>query len=462
MADNKKLYLDLAGLQAYDAKIKNYIDSADGVVDGKIAAEIQNRQAADKAINDIIGDWKSFDSELTITDAMNQLAGEDGILHGMQDSIDEVNAKIGDMEQLGELDNVVDAILMISDAIGNPDDLAEDTITESIIANANAIAAINNAGSGVLASAKAYTDTEVGKEKTRAEAVEKAINDRLGDSTKINNMPVVDALVNVAELIGNTDDMIDTTIIESINVVDDRLDTEVARAKAAEQAINDVIGNWKEFDSDITITEAISRVAEAFNVDDEFTSMADVVGLINKEEDRATKAEAALGKRIDDHAAAVDGKVATLVGEDEGKSVRKIANEELAAQLLSGNADADFKTLQELAAWLEDHPESVAEINEDIAELKAAVGEGGSVDAQIDAKIDALDSDATKTAGADGLALEVHMENGKLVSINGSIAANVYDAHGAAATAEQNAKTYADSINSNIGPIDTSEIDKLF
>lgn len=66
--------------------------------------------------------------------------------------------------------------------------------------------------------------------------------------------------------------------------------------------------------------------------------------------------------------------VNTLVGTDTGKSVRTIANEELAAQLLSGKADADFKTLQALATWLEDHPEEVAEINKNINQMKALIG----------------------------------------------------------------------------------------
>jgi hypothetical protein len=56
-----------------------------------------------------------------------------------------------------------------------------------------------------------------------------------------------------------------------------------------------------------------------------------------------------------------------LIGEDEEKTVRQIANEELAAQLLSGEAEASFETLQDLAAWLEDHPEDVAAINAAIA-----------------------------------------------------------------------------------------------
>ena len=82
----------------------------------------------------------------------------------------------------------------------------------------------------------------------------------------------------------------------------------------------------------------------------------------------------------------LQNQVSTLIDGDNGKSVRTIANEELAAQLLSGEADADFKTLQELAAWLEDHPESVATINaniealsSDVATLKGEENVDGSV-----------------------------------------------------------------------------------
>lgn len=69
-----------------------------------------------------------------------------------------------------------------------------------------------------------------------------------------------------------------------------------------------------------------------------------------------------------------DNKVNTLIGDDPDKSVRTIANEELAAQLLSGKADADFKTLQQLAAWLEDHPEDVSAINLAIQVIQGQLG----------------------------------------------------------------------------------------
>lgn len=74
------------------------------------------------------------------------------------------------------------------------------------------------------------------------------------------------------------------------------------------------------------------------------------------------------------HKDAIDDVVTTLVGSDASKSVRTIANEELAAQLLSGKADADFQTLKQLADWLEDHPEEAAAMNSAISDLETAVG----------------------------------------------------------------------------------------
>ena len=60
----------------------------------------------------------------------------------------------------------------------------------------------------------------------------------------------------------------------------------------------------------------------------------------------------------------LQGKVETLVGEDVDKSVREIANDELAKQLLEGNDN--FQTLQELSAWIDEHPDSAATMNESI------------------------------------------------------------------------------------------------
>lgn len=74
------------------------------------------------------------------------------------------------------------------------------------------------------------------------------------------------------------------------------------------------------------------------------------------------------------YTSSVEAKVTTLIGNDSDKSVRTIANEELAAQLLGEDkAEDNFRTLQQLAQWLEDHPEDVAEMNAERAVLEAAL-----------------------------------------------------------------------------------------
>ena len=66
-------------------------------------------------------------------------------------------------------------------------------------------------------------------------------------------------------------------------------------------------------------------------------------------------------------------KVATLIGEDDNKSVRTIANEELAKQLIAEGADAALDTLQEIAQWIQDHPGDAAAMNDAIAQLQKDV-----------------------------------------------------------------------------------------
>ena len=68
-----------------------------------------------------------------------------------------------------------------------------------------------------------------------------------------------------------------------------------------------------------------------------------------------------------------------------------------------------------------------------------------AVKSYVDNSINALDATASQAAGADGLSLNITQVDGKITSISGAIAANTYDAYGAADTAEQNAKDYTDN-----------------
>ena len=64
---------------------------------------------------------------------------------------------------------------------------------------------------------------------------------------------------------------------------------------------------------------------------------------------------------------------------------------------------------------------------------KAGLGaDGKDVASMIQAAIQALDSEKSQAAGADGLALSISQVDGVITGISGSIAANTYDAYGAA------------------------------
>lgn len=95
---------------------------------------------------------------------------------------------------------------------------------------------------------------------------------------------------------------------------------------------------------------------------------ADLGALATKDEVAKADLATALASEIDAKALAsdlqtTDGKVTTLIGSDTDKSVRTIANEELAAQLIPQDAQEALDTLQEIAAWIQSHPAEAAAIN---------------------------------------------------------------------------------------------------
>ena len=77
---------------------------------------------------------------------------------------------------------------------------------------------------------------------------------------------------------------------------------------------------------------------------------------------------------IDANISTVNGKVTTLIGSDTAKSVRTIANEELAAQLIPSTAKESLDTLQEIAAWIQNHPDDASAMNTAITNLQNLVG----------------------------------------------------------------------------------------
>ena len=77
---------------------------------------------------------------------------------------------------------------------------------------------------------------------------------------------------------------------------------------------------------------------------------------------------------VDAVLATANGKLTTLIGSDANKSVRTIANEELASQLIPASAKESLDTLQEIAAWIQSHPDDASAMNQAITDLQTLVG----------------------------------------------------------------------------------------
>lgn len=185
---------------------------------------------------------------------------------------------------------------------------------------------------------------------------------------------------------------------------------------------------------------------------------------------RVTANETAIaGKAAQSDLTTLDGKVTTLIGSDTGLSVRTIANQELAAQLIAANADASLDTLEEIAAWIQSHPNDASAMNAAIAALQAKTELGtyddngtptqyatvkAYVEGYVGAAVAAVHSHDNK-AVIDGITATLvsnwntaytnnHTHSNKSV-LDGITAADI----AAWNAAEQNAKNYADGLAAN-------------
>ena len=129
---------------------------------------------------------------------------------------------------------------------------------------------------------------------------------------------------------------------------------------------------------------------------------------------------------IEAHKTEIDTKVTTLIGSDTDKSVRTIANEELAAQLIPEGAKESLDTLQEIAAWIQNHPDDASAMNSAITALQVKTelgkytpeGQSEAVEyATVKAYIEAVKKElATNATGLEG---KVKANEDAIATING-------------------------------------------
>lgn len=120
---------------------------------------------------------------------------------------------------------------------------------------------------------------------------------------------------------------------------------------------------------------------------------------------------------LQDEVDGIEAKVNTLVGSDADKTVRAIAAEEVAAQLIPETAGEALDTLQEIAAWIQAHPGDASAMNADIETLKTKVGEK-AVNVQISEAISALSDEDKSSEDANLIKVTVSQADGNVTAVS--------------------------------------------
>ncbi len=313
------------------------------------------------------------------------------------------------LDKLGLYDTKIKAKIKADDEAALA---AAKAYADGLATNYDAAGAAATAKSEAITAANTYTDTQVnaladGQVKTNKEAIA-----AIKDGATIDSFADVEAALDGKQAVGDYATKTeaqgyanakDTAIQAAKDAADAAQDTADANAQAIE-AINNTESGILAQAKGHTNTEvgkvqtAVDTLAGKVGTVPEGST---VMGIINNIQENAYD-DTELSTKID----TVSGKVDTLVGEDANKSVRTIANEELAKQLIAEGADASLDTLTEIAAWIQSHPDDAAAMNEAIVALQNKVDTGNkTVSAYVTDAINALQiGDYAKAADLAALA----------------------------------------------------------
>lgn len=298
--------------------------------------------------------------------------------------------------------------------------------------------AVNYDAAGAAATAesnaKSYTDTEVAKANAAAAAAKTQADKGVADAA------TAQAAAEAAQ-----------ASADAAQADVDALETYVGTIPEGATA-TDVVGYIQEKTSGIATDAALAELQTQVN-----TNKGDIATIKGDYLKAADKTE--LQGNID----AVDDKVDVLVGTDTGKSVRAIANAELAAQLIPENAKESLDTLQEIAAWIQAHPDDASAMNQAIDALEALVGtipESATASDIVGYIQEVVAAEQTRATGVEsGLDTRLQAIEGKFGGADGSVEDMIADAKqeaidtaAADATAKANqaladAKTYANGLD---------------
>ncbi len=337
-------------ITAINAADTGILAQAKSYADGKDTAIAAAKKAGDDAQSTIDSYKTSNDTRVkAVEDSIGTVPSDKTVVEMISDA--QTAATYNDTEVRGLISDNADAIAGVKTLVG---DTAVATQISTAVGNAKTElkgSASDTDASATIAGAKKYADKLDAAMDTRVDALEAAVGEGGSVATQIK------------------------TAIEALDVED-----------AAESG--KYVSAVSETDGKITVTRAaLPDYTNTYAAKTHTHEIANVTGL-----------QAALdAKAADADLTTLEGKVTTLIGSDADKSVRTIANEELAAQLIPEAAKESLDTLGEIAAWIQAHPDDASAMNSAIEALQTKVGDT-SVSAQITTAINELKNGDIKSA----------------------------------------------------------------
>lgn len=244
-------------------------------------------------------------------------------------------------------------------------------------------------------------EAAVNAEKERAMAAEKANADAITaikDGTTIDSFADVESALAGKQAAGDYATKAEAKAYAdakdtAIKAAQDKADanaTEIANVKATAEAAYVLPEGGIEADLSDGVKASLGKANTALQAADianlatkgEVEAVAEDFDTLSDKVDAEIEVRAEADQKHTDDIAANAAKIATLIGSDADKSVRTIASEELAAQLIAEGADEKLDTLKEIADWIQSHPGDAATMNSAIQALQAKTVLGTYVDGE--------------------------------------------------------------------------------
>lgn len=318
---------------------------------------------------DVINDFKSVETELgkkqavgdyaTKTEAQGYADAKNDAIAAAKKAGTDAQASVNALSaKVGTVPESKTVVQMISDAqtAATYDDT---TVKADINTNKEGIAALNTLVGDTAVATQISTAVTAAKTELKGGTSDTDASATIAGAKKYADKldTAMDARVDALEASIGEGGSVSAQITAEINKLD----------KADKAVDGEYVSAVSEADGIITVTRAaLPDYSNTYAAKKHTHAIADVTGLQTE---------------LD--------KVTTLIGDDASKSVRTIANEELAAQLIPESAKESLNTLQEIAQWIQNHPDDAATMQADIATLQGKVGDT-SVAAQIKAVTDPI------------------------------------------------------------------------